>query len=107
MERKRKLIAAAVVAVAGVGIAGGVAIASDGGDDDATDTPIPAADLERASAAALEHTGGGRVTETEIGDEESYYEVEVTLDNGDQVDVQLDRSFEVVGDEVDHGEDDD
>jgi hypothetical protein len=37
------------------------------------------------------------VTETEVGDEESYYEVEVTLDDGRQVDVQLDERFAVVG----------
>jgi hypothetical protein len=36
-----------------------------------------------------------------VGDEESYYEVEVTLDNGDQVDVQLDKDFTVVGSETD------
>ena len=53
------------------------------------------------TAAALAHTGGGRVTETEVGDEESYYEVEVTLADGSQVDVQLDREFNVVGSESD------
>ena len=42
-----------------------------------------------------------------MGDEESYYEVEVTLDDGTQVDVQLDQSFKVVGGETDGaGEDD-
>ena len=54
--------------------------------------------------AALEHIGGGRVTGTEVGDEESYYEVEVTTDDGSQVDVQLDESFNVVGSEKDQGE---
>jgi hypothetical protein len=39
------------------------------------------------------------VTDTEVGDEESYYEVEVTRDDGSQVDVQLDRDFNVVADE--------
>jgi uncharacterized membrane protein YkoI len=89
--------------VAGVAIAGGV------GDDDGSERPIGGAALDRASAAALDHTGGGRVTETEAGDEESYYEVEVTRDDGSQVDVQLDRDFEVVGSEGDDdrgGEDD-
>ena len=38
---------------------------------------------------------------TEVGDEESYYEVEVTLDDGSQVDVQLDRHFNVVGSSAD------
>ena len=63
--------------------------------------------LAHASQAALAHTGGGRVTDTEVGDEESYYEVEVTLDDGSQLDVQLDESFHVVGGETDGaGEDD-
>jgi hypothetical protein len=46
------------------------------------------------------------VTETEVGDEESYYEVEVTRDDGSQVDVQLDRDFDVVGQAADHEEGD-
>ena len=45
--------------------------------------------------------GGGQVTDTEVGDEESYYEVEVQRDDGTQVDVQLDRAFNVVGGEID------
>ena len=63
----------------------------------------------RLRAAALEHTGGAASPSTEVGDEESYYEVEVTLDDGSQVDVQLDEQFNVVGDEADDdgsGEDD-
>ena len=36
-----------------------------------------------------------------MGDEESYYEVEVTMDDGTQIDVQLDENFTVVGDKVD------
>ena len=39
-----------------------------------------------------------------MGDEESYYEVEVTLADGRQVDVQLDRSFTVVGSKQDGGD---
>ncbi len=96
MKRRSTIIAtvaaAAVLAGAGFGIA-----RAQGGDDDETDTPIGRADLDRASAAALASTGGGRVTGTEVNDEESYYEVEVTLDDGSQVDVQLDEQFQVVG----------
>ena len=69
-------------------------------------TTITGADLERASAAALAATGGGRVTGTEVGDEESYYEVEVTREDGSQVDVQLDESFQVVSHDPDHETDD-
>jgi uncharacterized membrane protein YkoI len=98
MKKRLALIAALLVtlgaASAGIAIAGG-------GDDDATETPITGTELQKASAAALAETGGGRVTGTEVGDEESYYEVEVTLDGGGQVDVQLDRDFNVVGSEGD------
>jgi hypothetical protein len=74
--------------------------------------PITGEALERASAAALEFTGGGEVTETEVGDEEGYYEVEVTLPGGRQVDVHLDASFKVIDSEgedasEDENEDDD
>jgi uncharacterized membrane protein YkoI len=108
-SRTRKgLLVAGAIAVLG---AGGAAIAvgtSESGDDDATQKGITGSALQRASDAALEHTGGGEVTETEVGDEESYYEVEVTTDEG-QKDVQLDRDFNVVSseDDSDEGEDED
>jgi len=94
-------VAAAVILTAG-GVGGAVAVA---GDDD-RERPIPAAELERAERAALAETGGGTVTDTEVGDEESMYEVEVTLDDGSQVDVQLDADFGVVGSETDGTTDD-
>jgi uncharacterized membrane protein YkoI len=98
---KRKLAVIATVAAALGVAAGGLAFAY-GGDDDGSDTPITGTDLQKASSAALASTGGGRVTGSEVGDEESYYEVEVTLDDGSQVDVQLDRSFNVVSSSGDH-----
>jgi uncharacterized membrane protein YkoI len=101
LKRTKVVIAGAAVAVAAIG-GTGVAVASGAGDDDATDTPITGTELEKASAAALDFTGEGRVTETEKGDEESLYEVEVTLDDGSQVDVQLDSHFKVVGHEGDN-----
>ena len=73
---------------------------SGGDSDDGTEVPITGDALDRASAAALDHTGQGRVTETEEGDVESYYEVEVTLNNGREVDVQLNEQFEVVGQDI-------
>ncbi len=102
-NRRKILITGGAVAALAAGGAG-VAVAT-GGDDN--EVPIKGADLEKASAAALEFTGEGSVAETEAGDEESYYEVEVALDDGSSVDVQLNRGFEVVGDETDGaGEDD-
>jgi uncharacterized membrane protein YkoI len=95
MNRTRTLFAAAAAVVVTAGAAGvGIAVAAGSDDGEA---PITGPALERASAVALEHTGGGRVTDTEVGDEDSYYEVEVTLDDGRQVDVQLDEDFRVVG----------
>ena len=100
MQRSMKIAATVAAATVGVGgIGTGIAIAGAGGDDN--EAPIEGPALERASAAALAHTGEGRVTETEVDDEESYYEVEVTLDDGSQVDVQLDEQFNVVGSEND------
>ena len=96
---KKKLIGiVGAVALLGI-IGGGVAVATGVADD--TDEPITGEAYDLATEAALDHTGGGRVTGTEVGDEESYYEVEVTLDDGSQIDVQLDEDFNVVGDEVD------
>lgn len=105
LTRKAALGAGAVFTIAVLG-AGGAAYALSEGDDDERERPIPAADLERAERAALEETGGGRVTGTEIDDEESTYEVEVTLDDGTQVDVQLDADFDVVSTETDGPDDD-
>ena len=81
----------------------------DDDEDDRPDRAITGNALQRASDAALKHTGGGRVTDTEVGDEETYYEVEVTRDDGSETDVQLDRNFNVVSSETDDdsGEDED
>ena len=104
MSKRNKIIAGvAALAVA----AGGTGVAIAGGtDDDSGDSEaaITGSALQRAEDAALAHTGEGTVTDTEVGDEESLYEVEVTLDDGSETDVQLDRDFGVVGDESDAGE---
>jgi len=98
MKRATRFVVAGAVGV-GVLIAGaGMAIAAG---DDGNETPITGPALDRASAAALQHTGGGRVTDTEVGDEDSYYEVEVTLPDGRQADIHLDANFAVVGSAVD------
>jgi len=109
MNKRNKILlaGASVLAVAagGVGVAAATGV-TDGGEDAAEgpDTPISGSALDEAKAAALDHTGEGAVSETEVGDGESYYEVEVSLDDGSQVDVQLDRDFNVVGQENDEQE---
>jgi hypothetical protein len=88
-------VAAASIVLTFAGGASVVTAARSGSLDDGEQT-IQGDALPRASKAALAATGGGRVTGTEVGDEDSYYEVEVTLDNGRQVDVQLDEAFHLV-----------
>jgi uncharacterized membrane protein YkoI len=95
MQPRTRWIAAAGLAVA---MAGGVAAANADGDSDQELTG-PARD--RAVAAALAATGGGTVLETEAGDDHAAYGVEVRLPDGRQVEVNLDKSFKVIGREPD------
>ncbi|MDX6586019.1 MAG: hypothetical protein QOI31_492 [Solirubrobacterales bacterium] len=97
MSKRTKMIAIGTSLAIAAGGAG-VAVAAGGTEDQAEgpDVAITGSTLDKAEAAALEATGQGEVTGTETGDEESYYEVEVTLDDGSQVDVQLDRDLNVV-----------
>ena len=107
MQSRSKFLIVGASALALAAGGGGLAIAGSSGGDAAEDaaegpdTAITGSPLDRASAAALEHVGEGKVTDTEVGDEESYYEVEVTRDGGEQLDVQLDRDFNVVSQESD------
>jgi hypothetical protein len=73
MKRSTKIASATAIGIGAVAAAGlAVASASNGEDepdDDATETAISGDALQQASAAALEHTGGGRVTGSEVDDE--------------------------------------
>lgn len=105
MNTRSKIIATGVTALALVAGGTGLAVAGSGGGEDAheNEAPITGTALDQAKSAALDHTGQGTVSGTEVGDEESYYEVEVTLDDGSETDVQLDRSYNVVGQEAETG----
>jgi hypothetical protein len=94
-RRTRLLVVGATIIVVG-GLAGtGIAVAAAGDDP-----PITGSDLDQASAAALAHTGSGRVTETETGGDQAY-EVEVTLEDGTQVEVEMDQDFKVLSSDRD------
>ncbi|MEU3921211.1 hypothetical protein [Streptomyces sp. NPDC029004] len=99
MNRRTMWIVGATAAAALIGAGTGIAVAGSGDDDSTPAITGPA--LDRASSAALAHTGGGKVTGTEVGDEEGYYEVEVTLTNGKQTDVHLDKDFKVLSSAAD------
>lgn len=103
--RTKAVIGGTALAAAAVA-SGGVAFATANGDSDGgrdEEAPITGQALDRASSVALEETGGGRVTETEVETEagDSYYEVEVSLPDGSQTEVELDKDFNVVASESD------
>jgi hypothetical protein len=106
MSRSRKLVLV-LAAVVGVG-AGGLGIAQavgQGPPDDAgarpgSDEPderVIGPGAERARSAAVEAVGGGRVVGLEREDERGVaWEVEVVRNDGSEVEVELDGSFERV-----------
>jgi hypothetical protein len=108
MNNRLIVIVAGIAAIAAL-VLGGAAIAgSQGvgpfGDDEASLTG-PAAD--RATAAALEITGGGKANAVERDSEHgATYEVEVTKPNGKTVDVYLDASYNLVSVDGDSEEND-
>jgi uncharacterized membrane protein YkoI len=105
MQRRTRWIVGAGLAAAMAGGLVAAAVATDGDDDQ----ELTGATRDRAVAAALAATGGGTVLETEAGDDGAAYGVEVRLDDGRQVEVNLDESFRVVNQEPDEdapGEDD-
>jgi hypothetical protein len=96
MDRKTRWIGGGALAVALLGGGTGVAIAT-GGDD----RPLTGSALEKATAAALQHTGGGTVIQTEAGDDGAAYGVEIRLEDGRVVEIGLDANFQVLGRESD------
>ena len=90
-------VALAMVVLAGAGVA-----YATGSGDESSEQQATGPGIEKAKSIALEHTNGGRVTGTEVGDEEGYYEVEVIRGDGSQVDVHLDRDFNVLSTPADN-----
>ena len=96
VERNRKLALGAFAAVAVIG-GTGFGFAAAGDDDE----PLTGNAYDRATEAALAHVGEGTVTETETGDDGAAYSVEIRLEDGSQVEVNLDADFKVTGSEQD------
>jgi uncharacterized membrane protein YkoI len=95
MQKKNIWIIAGAAAVLVVGGAGIAVAATDPFDND--NDRLSGATLDRASDAALDEVGEGTVTEAERSDDLDHaYTVEVRRDNGTEVDVELDKGFEVV-----------
>jgi len=78
--------------------------ATDSRDDsrDSDDVPLTSDEFDRASAAALAEAGGGRVTDVDRDDDAgNAYDVDVLLDNGDELEIELDADFRVTHTELD------
>lgn len=90
------VLAGSLVLVFAGGPSSLVATGSPSGPADDAEPAISGDAWMRAREAALAVTGGGRVTESEAGDEDSFYEVEVTMYDGRRFTVHLDTAFRVV-----------
>jgi uncharacterized membrane protein YkoI len=74
----------------------------DSGRDGRGDDDLVGADYDQAAAAAIAAAGGGTVTDADRSDDGTTpYEVDVRLDDGTEVDVDLDASFGVLRTDVD------
>ncbi|MBG6237661.1 putative membrane protein YkoI [Mycetocola sp. CAN_C7] len=102
MKKKTIWISSAVAAVLVLGGAGVAVASTDAFDGDDT---LTGSTLEQASKAALAEVGDGRVTDSEADDDG--YEIEVTRENGTDVDVTLNSAFEVVRVDTDNDGTDD
>lgn len=103
MMRTRIMIGSAGLALVGAAIAGGVAVAGDGGDDGPASHSYTHEQQDAAEKAALGATDGGTANSVERDDENgATWEVEVTKPDGETVDVRLDADYQVVVIESDH-----
>ena len=89
----------AILALAAAAITATSQFTFASGSDD--DQPITGLALDECTAAALAEHPGGTVTETEVGDDGAAYGVEIRLENGSQVEVNLDKNCDVIGQEAD------
>ncbi|AWB93859.1 PepSY domain-containing protein [Aeromicrobium chenweiae] len=80
--------------LSGLVLAAALTLSACAGDDD----ELSASDREKASETAIEYVGGGATTDVERGDgDDGYaYEVEITLSGGTDIEVELDKDFQVI-----------
>jgi uncharacterized membrane protein YkoI len=94
------VIAAALAMLLALGAAG-IAYANNNGGD--SEEQLTGPEAQKAKSAAIAAVGGGTVTEVERDDENGTgaFEVEVTRDDGSQLEVHLDSKYNVVGQQAD------
>jgi hypothetical protein len=98
MNVRTLVIAAAVAMLIALGGAG-IAYANGGDSEEQLTGP----NAEKAKSAAIEAVGGGTVSEVERDDGSGTgaFEVEVTRNDGSQLEVHLDGDYNVVGQQAD------
>lgn len=95
MTKRTKLLAGGAAALALA--AGGTSFALAGGGESDAGENVKGADANRATAAALDITGGGQANSVELdGENGATWEVEVTKPDGQTVDVRLDDNYKLV-----------
>jgi hypothetical protein len=97
VPKRSRLIVGGLAAIVVIAIGAGMGVAAGGEDE----RPLTGSAHDRATAAALEHVGGGAVTETEVGEDGAAYEVGVRRADGSEVEIKLDANFDVTGTERD------
>jgi uncharacterized membrane protein YkoI len=95
----RTLVIAAAVAILLALGAAGIAYANGGDSEEQVTGP----EAQKAKSAAIAAVGGGTVSEVERddGNGTGAFEVEVTREDGSQVEVHLDGDHNVLGQEAD------
>lgn len=107
MNKRLLMIVAGLAVLAALALGGAAIAGSTGVFDDDGEAQLTGPSADRAKAAALKITGGGKANAVERDSENgATYEVEVTKANGKTVDVYLDGSFNRVAVEGDSEEDD-
>ena len=96
--RSKRVVIPAVAAVAVLAV--GSLVWSSAASDNLNDN-----EFDRASTAAVQAAGGGQVTDSEK--DRNGYELEVTREDGTEVDIYLDENFNVTGNREDDRYDDD
>ena len=99
LNARTLVIAAAVAMLVALGVGAGIAYAAGGDSGEQLTGP----DAQKAKSAAIAAVGGGTVTEVERddGNGTGAFEVEVTRDDGSQLEVHLDGGYDVVGQQAD------
>src|SRR3954469_9474696 len=99
MAHKLKKVLITVAALAALALGGAALAGASSGGSDTGDTSkaITGDATAKAEKAALAETGGGKVNQTELDNENgATYEVEVAKTDGSTVDVRLGDAFNVI-----------